>query len=371
MLDNCEHLLGAMPVVAALLAACPRLTVLATSREALRLTGEHEYPVPPLRLPEPVDPAHPPATAVRCEAVALDQAVDDGLVARNVARSLQVRPPRLPRRGPPRALSPEHLRAFLGAAAADRLHAMWLFAVRTGVREGELRALKWRDLDREAGTVTVQRNLPSGTNDLADAKAPKTAAGGRTFRLSRALLAALEAHRRRQVEERLGAGPRYRDDGLVFCTRYGTVLNWGNILRRFRQLLGHAGVKHHYVVHDLRHTAVSVLLMRGTPLPEVAQILGHAGPHVTAAVYAHLVPRGGRAALEDVEAYYERLEQEAGASEGTGAAGDAAPPRGGSRRRPSCRGLSGAPAGVRAGDADAATSVCRGGRPHGLSTSCA
>jgi hypothetical protein len=69
-------------------------------------------------------------------------------------------------------------------------------------------------------------------------------------------------------------------------------------------------VKTRYVVHDLRRTAASVLLRR-TPLPEVGLILGHAGPHVTAAVYAHLVPRGSRAALEDVEAYYEQLTREA------------------------------------------------------------
>jgi hypothetical protein len=68
-------------------------------------------------------------------------------------------------------------------------------------------------------------------------------------------------------------------------------------------------VQAHYVVHDLRHTAVSVLIMRGTPLTEVAQILGHAGPHVTAAIYAHLVPRAGRTALEDVEDFYGGLEQ--------------------------------------------------------------
>jgi hypothetical protein len=55
---------------------------------------------------------------------------------------------------------------------------------------------------------------------------------------------------------------------------------------------------------DLRHTAASVLIMRGTPLTEVAQILGHAGPHVTAAVYAHLVPRAGRTALEEAEDFY-------------------------------------------------------------------
>jgi integrase len=90
-----------------------------------------------------------------------------------------------------------------------------------------------------------------------------------------------------------------------------------------------AGVRAHDVVHDLRHTAASELLIRGTPLPEGARILGHAGPHVVA-VYAHLVPRGGRAALEDAEASSAQLEREALRDEETAirtASGSVAPPR--------------------------------------------
>lgn len=70
VLDNAEQVLGAAPLVAGLLAACPRLKVLVTSRAALRLSGEHEHPVPPLQLPDPTDPPDPESLA-RCEAVAL------------------------------------------------------------------------------------------------------------------------------------------------------------------------------------------------------------------------------------------------------------------------------------------------------------
>jgi predicted ATPase len=74
VLDNCEHLLpGIAPEAAALVAAGPGVTLLATSREALRVAGEHEYPVPPLGLPPRPDPAHPPdrAALTQYEAVAL------------------------------------------------------------------------------------------------------------------------------------------------------------------------------------------------------------------------------------------------------------------------------------------------------------
>ena len=132
-------------------------------------------------------------------------------------------------------------------------------------------------------------------------------------------------------------GAAYRDQDLVFCTEWGTALGSGNVLRRFRQLLKRAGVTTHYVVHDLRHTAASVLVMRGTPLTEVAQILGHAGPHVTAAVYAHLVPRAGRTALEEAEDFYGGLERPRACPPGAAGLGRPGPgpyPRGGTLRTP-------------------------------------
>jgi hypothetical protein len=76
------------------------------------------------------------------------------------------------------------------------------------------------------------------------------------------------------------------------------------------------------VVHDLRHTAASVMLARGVTVAEVAAVLGHASPAVTAAVYSHLVPRVGRAVLEDVEGFYEQLD----VREGGAGARDLRPP---------------------------------------------
>jgi integrase len=171
-----------------------------------------------------------------------------------------------------------------------------------------LRAIQWDDVDFRTGAVTIRRNLPAGAKLLEEAGAPKTRAGERTFRLSRASLTGLDAHRRRQAEERMMTGPIYLNQGLVFCTRWGTVLHSGNVLRRFRQLLKKAGILRRYVVHDLRHTAASVMPVQGITVAEVAAILGHASPAVTAGVYSHLIPRAGRAVLEDVESFYTHLE---------------------------------------------------------------
>ena len=93
--------------------------------------------------------------------------------------------------------------------------------------------------------------------------------------------------------DRLRAGARWVDHGLLFTTRYGTPLDGNNLRRRFRALLGEAGVPEPGGLrfHDLRHTGVSALIAAGVPVPEVAAIAGHATPAVTNQLYAHAVRR--------------------------------------------------------------------------------
>jgi integrase len=83
------------------------------------------------------------------------------------------------------------------------------------------------------------------------------------------------------------------------------------VLRAFRRLLARAGLPTHYRVHDLRHTAVSSLLVAGIPLAEVAQLAGHAGPQITAALYAHAVRRSRSPATAQLAAFYRSGAEEA------------------------------------------------------------
>jgi integrase len=216
--------------------------------------------------------------------------------------------PKLPAGRQQRALHPDELERLLQAAAADRLGALWLLLARTGLRLGEARALRWSDLDPEAGVLVVQRSLPAGASSP---KAPKTAAGLRPVLLSSRLVDVLREHRRLQAEERRRGGARYADRQLVFCTRYGTPLRAENLLRRFRQLLLRAGLPSHYRIHDLRHTAISHQLAAGLSVPEVAASAGHASPAVTTQLYAHAVRRSARSAAEQLEAFYRRRESRA------------------------------------------------------------
>jgi integrase len=254
---------------------------------------------------------------------ALDQAVDDGAMARNVARQLRSRDlPKLPGaavRPAEHTLSPDELHRFLGVARGDRLAALWLLASRTGLRRGEVLALRWSALDWETGTLTVARSRAAGQHR---AGGTKTLAGLRTIELSVAVRTALRAHRAAQAAERLRAGGTYADNELVFATRWGTPLSPRNLLRRFKQLAARAGLPATVHLHDLRHTAISHQLAAGVALPEVSAAAGHATPAVTTAVYAHWVRRAGATAAERLERFYARQTE---AAAGRGAPEEEAP----------------------------------------------
>ena len=131
----------------------------------------------------------------------------------------------------PDAMTVEEARRFLQAIVSDRLEALYLLAVTTGLRRGELLGLKWADLDLERGHLRVERSLdtlygPAVEND------PKRAASRRPAVLLPPVVAALKAHRASQAAERLAAGPAWREHGYIFPTRVGTPERGDNVLKR-------------------------------------------------------------------------------------------------------------------------------------------
>lgn len=234
---------------------------------------------------------------------ALDLAVSDGLLARNVARS--VTPPRLVRRAV-RALTAQEQRLLLAhaEAAGDDLLPLWLVALRTGLRQGELLGLRWPDVDLTRGTLTVQRTLVRvhGLAPLWKDYA-KSAAGMRTIHLPASALEALRRQREQQKHERDALGTKYAAWGLVFASTGGVPFSGANVGRRFRRRAAAAGIAGDVRFHDLRHTAISSYLVAGVPLAEVAQIAGHSSPAVTASIYAHFVPRSSGQAAEQLERF--------------------------------------------------------------------
>jgi integrase len=225
---------------------------------------------------------------------ALSQAVKWSLVPRNATEAATA-----PRPTPKemRPLSAEEVRTLLEAAAGDRLEALWVLAVHTGMRQGELLALKWTDVDLEAGKVSVRRTLTreSGHYTLGE---PKTKKSRRTIKLTGAATEALRSHLSHQMADMDRLGDLYRDQGLVFTTDSGAMLNPSNIRNRnLRRLLRQAELPA-IRFHDLRHTCATLLLSKSVHPKIVQEMLGHATVAITLDTYSHVLPGiGDQAAL--------------------------------------------------------------------------
>ena len=169
-------------------------------------------------------------------------------------------------------------------------------AIHCGLRQGELLALQWEDVDLEAGTLQVRRSL-SGSNDGHPVfTTPKTAKSRRQIRLTAGATEALKRHRKRQLEERLRVAGLWRDHRLVFTTEMGTPLDRHNLCQRsFKPLLkkvGLPGIR----FHNLRHTCATLLLTREIHPKIVQELLGHSTIAITLDTYSHVLPGMGDAA---------------------------------------------------------------------------
>jgi integrase len=143
---------------------------------------------------------------------ALRDAVRWGYLPRNVATVAD-----LPKGMTPEmhVWSPEQLRTFLEHVRGDSLYAAWLLFATTGMRRGEVAGLRWPDVDLEASRVSPRRPRVVVNYEVVVSE-PKTAKGRRSLALDPATVAALRAHRTRQLEQRLAVGERWQDSGLVF-----------------------------------------------------------------------------------------------------------------------------------------------------------
>jgi integrase len=218
---------------------------------------------------------------------ALKQAVNDGLVPRNVTEA--VKPPQL-RREEIKPLTSQQAKMFLKAVRGDRLEALYVLAITAGLRQGELLGLRWEDVDLERGTLQVRRTLSGSKNGNPIFGIPKTAKGKRSVKLTEKALEALKRHRELQLEEGQRLAGLWQEHGLIFTTQVGTPINRHNLVTRsFKPFLDRAGLPK-IRFHDLRHTCATLMLCGGIHPKVVQELLGHASVTITLDTYSHVLP---------------------------------------------------------------------------------
>jgi integrase len=230
---------------------------------------------------------------------ALGRAVKHSLLVRNVAAIAD--PPKQVR-AEIQPLSPDEARAFLAHVRGHRLEALFVTALATGLRQGELLGLSWKDVELDARTLTVRTALQRVDGRLTLVQ-PKSAAGRRTVTLPAFAIAALRDHRKRQLEERLAAGPYWAANNwdLVFVSTLGSPLDGTNVLHTFQRLLADADLPRRRF-HDLRHSTATALLAQGVSPRVVMEILGHSQISLTLGTYSHVLPELRRQAADRLDA---------------------------------------------------------------------
>lgn len=213
---------------------------------------------------------------------ALASAVRQELLPRNPAALGKEAPKyRAPEREP---LTKKQAQILLRAARGDRFEALYVLALTTGARQGELFALRWRDVNLAAGKLTIRGTLQDVDNKGKLERGPtKTNASRRSFALSSVAIAALKKHRDRMKREKFDVA----EGAFVFQASNGEPLRRQNFYQRdFHPLLERAKLPRIHF-HDLRHTAATQLASIGTPVVVVAALLGHVDPVVTLRTYQY------------------------------------------------------------------------------------
>ena len=227
----------------------------------------------------------------------LGDALDDDLVALNVAQKAKPPKPGRDRYREIKAWTPEQLRVFLQSVEGHELSDAFLVSAMTGMRRSEILGLRWQDLDFDHHRLSVRHTLVVVRGTVVSST-PKSHEA-RVVDLDSATLGVL---RRRRADHRglpSASDTEGAREGLVFARVDGRTVHPDNFSKAFARAVAQTDLPR-ITLHDLRHTHATIALVAGVPIKVVSERLGHASPEFTMRVYQHVLPSLGREAASAI-----------------------------------------------------------------------
>ncbi|MBL7487611.1 tyrosine-type recombinase/integrase [Frankia sp. AgB1.9] len=296
----------------------------APSGRARRKPATKQTPAPERKPVKPLS-ARSVAYALTILTAALGDAVRDELITRNVAALVQ---PPCKADAQVRSLDEQEARKVVAVALVDRMAPLWLVLLALGLRKGEALALHWDALDLDAGTIAIvrkQRRRRAGIDpetgkqrwELVEDENLKTRGSKAVLALPEMVVAVLLEHQRRQDQAKQEAKEKaekhgidvaelWADDGLVLTTEAGRPIDPRNVNRWWDAVCAQAGVRR-VRVHDLRHTAATLLFRAGVDLNEIRALLRHTRIGTTADIYVDVLEDVRRGTARTMDGILTRL----------------------------------------------------------------
>jgi integrase len=198
-------------------------------------------------------------------------------------------------------LTPAQVQIVLHTLEGRTIYPILVMALATGMRRGELLALRWKDVNLDGGSVQVEQSLEQTKSGLRF-KSPKTKHGRRSITLPPSAVTVLRDHWKAQQERRLTLGMgKALDNSLVFATWEGKPRSPSSVTKEWSLAIAATKLPR-VTLHSLRHTHASHLIASGMDVLTISRRLGHGSPTITLAVYGHLFPNTDDRAAQIMEA---------------------------------------------------------------------